>query len=67
MWLQQFLNKHVTSKIWINFGSHIVISINVCCNLRVKPGSRERERVGYMENLATCMSIQNEMKGSRIL
>ena len=51
MWLKQFLNKHeaLTLKIWINLGG----SINVSCNLKVKPGERD----GYMENLAICMNI----------
>lgn len=55
MWLQQFLNKReaLTSKFWINSGGHVVISINVCYNLKVKPGDIE----GYMENLAICMTI----------
>jgi len=39
------------------------MSINVCCNLKVKPGKRE----GYMENLAICVNIWNEIRGSRIL
>jgi len=38
-------------------GGLIIMSINVCCNLKVKLGEREREREGYMENIAICVNI----------